>query len=53
MSILIKIVVGIGIVFMVISSICVTIAAIFPPKEYKGDGKTDKPRDWDESIEDV
>ena len=53
MSILIKIVVGIGIVLMVIGSICVTIAAIFPPKEYKGEGKTDKPSDWDESIEDV
>ena len=38
---------------MAIGSICVTIAAIFSPKEYKGDGKTDKPRDWDESIEDV
>ena len=53
MSILIKIVVGIGIVLMAIGSICVTIAAISPPKEYKGDGKTDKPRDWDASIEDV
>ena len=53
MSILIKFVVCIGIVFMTIGSIFVTIAAIFPPKDYKGDGKTDKPSDWDESIEDV
>ena len=53
MSILIKIVVGIGIVLMAIGSIFVTIAAIYPPKDYKGDGKTDKPSDLDESIEDV
>lgn len=53
MSILIKIAVGIGIVLMVIGSICVTIAALFSPKDYKGDAKTGKPRGWDESLEDV
>ena len=53
MSILIKIVAGIGVVFLILCSVCVTIAALFPPNEYKGDRKTDKPSDWDESIEDV
>ena len=40
MSILMKIGIGIGAVLLIIASICVTIAALFPPKEYKGDGKT-------------
>ena len=53
MSLLIKIALGIGAVIMVIGSTLVTIAALFPPKEYKGDGKTDKSATWDETIEDV
>ena len=53
MSLLIKIALGIGAVIMVIGSTLVTIAALFPPKEYKGDGKTDKSDNWDEIIEDV
>ena len=40
MSVLVKIVLGIGAVLLVVGSTCVTIAALFPPKEYKGDGKT-------------
>ena len=43
MSILMKIGIGIGAVVLIIASICVIIAAIFPPKEYKGDGKTSDP----------
>ena len=53
MSLLTKITLGIGAVILVIGSTRVTIAALFPPKEYKGDGKTDKQAAWDESIEDV
>ena len=48
-----KIALGIGAVIMVIGSTLVTIAALFPLKEYKGDGKTDKSDTWDETIEDV
>ena len=47
MSLLLKIALGIGAVILVVGSMLVTIAALFPPKEYKGDGKmpnaTDKP----------
>ena len=53
MSILTKIAVGIFAVLLILGSVCVTIAALFPSKEYKGDGKTDKQCAWDESIEDV
>ena len=38
---------------LVTGALAVTIAALFPPKEYKGDGKIDKQNIWDESIEDV
>ena len=48
-----KIALGIGAVILIIGSTLVTIAALFPPKEYKGDGKTDKSDNWDETIEDV
>ena len=41
MSILIKIAAGIVVVFLILCSVCVTIAELFPPKEYKGDGRTD------------
>ena len=41
MSILIKIASGIGVVFLILGSVFVTIAALFPPKEYKGDRKVD------------
>ena len=44
---------GIGAVVLIIGSTLVTIAALFPPKEYKGDGKVPKDDTWDESIEDV
>ena len=53
MSLLTKIAISIGVVFLVLGSACVTIAALFPPKEYKGDGKLHKDSTWDESIEDV
>lgn len=39
MSILVKIGLGIGAVLLIIASICVTIAALFPPKEYTGESK--------------
>lgn len=54
MSILIKIGLCIGAVILLVGSALVTIAALFPPKEYKGDGNTGAGGDkWDESIEDV
>ena len=53
MSLLTKIALSICAVILVVGSTLVTIAALFPPKEYKGDGKTDKHSTWDESIEDV
>lgn len=37
MSILTKIGLGIGAVLLIIASICVTIAALFPPNEYTGE----------------
>ena len=37
MSIIIKVALGIGAVLLVAASICVTIAALFPPKEYNGE----------------
>ena len=40
MSLLTKIALGLGAVILVIGSTLVTIAALFPPKEYKGDGMT-------------
>ena len=39
MSILIKIGIGVGAAILIAASVCVTIAALFQPKEYKGDGK--------------
>lgn len=36
MSILVKIGLGIGAVLLIIASIFITIAALFPPKEYTG-----------------
>ena len=39
MSTKLKIALGIGVVLLGFGSICVTIAALFPPEEYKGDGK--------------
>ena len=49
MSFLTKIVLSIGAVILVIGSTLVTIAALFPPKEYKGDGKV--PNATDKSAE--
>lgn len=40
MSILIKIGICNGAVILLIGSVLVTIDALFPPKEYKGDGKS-------------
>ena len=48
-----KIAAGIGAAFLILCSICVTIAAIFPPKALKGDGNEPKSDTWDESIEDI
>lgn len=53
MSLLTKIALSIGAIILILGSTLVTIAALFPPKEYKGDGKVPKPDTWDESIEDV
>ena len=39
MSLLTKIALGIGVVILVIGSTLVTIAALFQPRDYKGDGK--------------
>ena len=39
MSLLTKIALSIGAVILIIGSTLVTIAALSPPKEYKGDGK--------------
>lgn len=39
MSILVKIGLGIGAVLLIIASICVTIAALLPPKEYTGESE--------------
>ena len=54
MSILMKMAVGIGAVFLFIGSMCVTIAALYPPKKHlRVEGETDESGIWDESIEDV
>ena len=53
MSLLTKIALYIGAVILILGSTLVTIAALFPPKEYKGDRKTDKQSTRDESMEDV
>ena len=53
MSLLTKIALSIGAVLLVTGSTLVTIAALFPPKEYRGGGKTGKSDVWDESIEEV
>jgi len=50
MSIMLKIVLGIGVILLGLGSTCVTIAALFQPMEYKGDGKVPKDDAWDESI---
>lgn len=39
MSIVIKIGLGVGAAILIAASVCVTIAALFQPKEYKGNGK--------------
>ena len=52
MPILMKIVLGIGAVVLIIGSTLVTIAALFPPQEYKGEGKAGE-NIWDELIWEV
>ena len=52
-SILTQIAVGTGLLFLILCTVCVIIAALFPPKEYNGDGKTDKLSERDISTEDV
>ena len=49
MSLLTKIALGVGAVILVIGSALVTIAALFPPKEYKGDGTVPNAKNKDES----
>lgn len=44
-----KIVLGIVAVVLIIGSTLVAIAALFPPHEYKGEGKAGE-NIWDESI---
>ncbi len=53
MPIMLKIVLGIGTVIMGLGSICVTIAALFPPKEYKGDGGKFASNGLNKSIKDA
>lgn len=53
MGITIKVVIGIEVVFLILCSACVIIAALFPPREYDGDAKMSKSGNWDESIEDM
>ena len=54
MGITLKICYTFSAIILCVGSLLVTIVALFPPKEYKGDGKTDAGGDkWDESIEDV
>ena len=53
MSLLAKVALSIGTVLLIIGSTCVIIAALFQPREYKGDGKVYNDDTWDESIEDV
>ena len=37
MSIIAKVTAGIFALLMILGSVCVTIAALFPPKEYNGE----------------
>lgn len=53
MSIFVKILFGVCAALMVAGSICVMIAALFQPREYKVDGEEPMDDAWDESIEDV
>lgn len=53
MSVIMKIALCVGGVLLVVGSALVTIAALFQPREYKGDDKASKSDIWDESIEDV
>ena len=53
MSILIKIGLYIGAVILLVGSTLVAIAALFPPKEYKGSGNTGNADKRNESIENV
>ena len=39
MSVIMKIVLGVGAALLIIAFVCVTIAALFPPKEYTGESK--------------
>ena len=50
MSIVIKVALCACAFLLVVGSICVTIAALYPPKEYKGDEKTAKSDCRDQSI---
>lgn len=53
MPVLMKIGLGIGAILLICGSICVTIAALFSPKEYKDEEGTKRSDNvWDESIED-
>lgn len=48
-----KIGIGIVAVLVVVGSVLVTIAALFPPKEYKGDDKASKSDVWDKVVKNV
>lgn len=37
MSFIVKIVLAIGAVLVLLATLCVILATLFPPKEYKGD----------------
>ena len=53
MSLLTKIVMSIGAVILILGSTLVTIAALFPPREYKGDGKVPETKAKDKSMEEA
>lgn len=53
MSVVAKILWGIGVIVLVVGSTSVIIAALFQPREYKGDGMLSKSDGRDGSIEDV
>lgn len=54
MHIILKICYTIGAIIICVGAVLVTIVALFPPKEYTGDGKASPDGDKrDTSIEDV
>lgn len=42
MSLMLKVFEGIGVAFLIVCSICVTLAALYPPKDPKGKSESQK-----------